>query len=102
MARGAALHGVPMVHFSTDYVFDGSGDRAWREGDPTGPLSVYGASKLAGEAALRDAGGSHLIIRTYWIFAASGRNFLTPIPRLRPDRQEPRILAHQFTAPPPT
>ena len=99
MARWAALHGVPMVHFSTDYVFDGSGDRAWREGDPTGPLSVYGASKLAGEAALRDAGGSHLIIRTSWIFAASGRNFLTTIARLARERQELRIVADQFGAP---
>jgi dTDP-4-dehydrorhamnose reductase len=99
MARWAALHGVPMVHFSTDYVFDGSGDRAWREGDPAGPLSVYGASKLAGEAAIRDAGGSHLIIRTSWIFAASGRNFLTTIARLARERQELRIVADQFGAP---
>lgn len=99
MARWAALHGVPMVHFSTDYVFDGSGDRAWREGDPTGPLSVYGDSKLAGEAAIRDAGGSHLIIRTSWIFAASGRNFLTTIARLARERQELRIVADQFGAP---
>jgi dTDP-4-dehydrorhamnose reductase len=99
MARWAARHGVPMVHFSTDYVFDGSGDRPWRESDPTGPLSVYGASKLAGEAAIRDAGGSHLVIRTSWIFAASGRNFLTTIARLARERQELRIVADQFGAP---
>jgi dTDP-4-dehydrorhamnose reductase len=99
MARWAALHGVPMVHFSTDYVFDGSGDRPWRERDPTGPLSVYGASKLAGEAAIRDAGGSHLIIRTSWIFAATGRNFLTTIARLARERAELRIVADQFGAP---
>jgi dTDP-4-dehydrorhamnose reductase len=99
MARWAALHGVPMVHFSTDYVFDGSGDRPWCEGDPTGPLSVYGASKLAGEVAIREAGGSHLIIRTSWIFAATGRNFLTTILRLARERQELRIVADQFGAP---
>jgi dTDP-4-dehydrorhamnose reductase len=99
MARWAALHGVPMVHFSTDYVFDGSGDRPWRESDPTGPLSVYGASKLAGEAAIREAGGSHLIIRTSWIFAAGGRNFLTTIARWARERQELRIVADQFGAP---
>jgi dTDP-4-dehydrorhamnose reductase len=99
MARWAALHGVPMVHFSTDYVFDGSGDHPWREGDSTGPLSVYGASKLAGEAAIREAGGSHLIIRTSWIFAASGRNFLTTIARLAREREELRIVADQFGAP---
>jgi dTDP-4-dehydrorhamnose reductase len=99
MARWAALHGVPMVHFSTDYVFDGSGDRPWREADPTGPLSVYGASKLAGEAAVREAGGSHLIIRTSWVFAGSGRNFLTTIARLARERQELRIVADQFGAP---
>jgi dTDP-4-dehydrorhamnose reductase len=99
MARWAVLRSVPMVHFSTDYVFDGSDDRPWREDDPTGPLSVYGASKLAGEAAIRDAGGSHLIIRTSWIFAAKGRNFLTTIARLAHERQELRVVADQYGAP---
>jgi dTDP-4-dehydrorhamnose reductase len=99
MAQWAARHAVPMVHFSTDYVFDGSGDRPRREDDPTGPLSVYGASKLAGEAAIRKAGGCHLIIRTSWVFASSGRNFLTTIARLARERQELRIVADQFGAP---
>jgi len=99
MARWAAGRGVPMVHFSTDYVFDGSGDRAWREDDSTGPLSVYGASKLAGEIAIRDAGGDHLIIRTSWIYASTGKNFLTTIVRLARERQEMRVVADQIGAP---
>ena len=75
MARWAAARGVPLVHFSTDYVFDGSGERPWREDDPAAPLSVYGASKLAGEENIRAAGGPHLIIRTSWIYAAGGSEF---------------------------
>jgi len=86
MAQWAAARGVPMVHFSTDYVFDGSGNRPWREDDATRPLSIYGASKLAGEIAVRDAGGSHLIIRTSWVYASAGRNFLTTIVRLARER----------------
>jgi dTDP-4-dehydrorhamnose reductase len=88
-----------MVHFPTDYVFNGSGDRSWREDDPTDPLSIYGASKLAGEAAIRAAGGSHLIVRTSWVFAATGKNFLTTIVRLARDRPELRIVADQIGAP---
>jgi dTDP-4-dehydrorhamnose reductase len=99
LARWAANHGVPMVHFSTDYVFNGSGDRPWREDDSTGPLSVYGASKLAGEAAIREAGGSHLILRTSWVFASRGKNFLTTIVKLARDRQELRVVADQIGAP---
>jgi dTDP-4-dehydrorhamnose reductase len=79
LARWAAGRGVPMVHFSTDYVFDGSGDQPWREDDLTGPLSAYGSSKLAGEIAIRDARGSHLIIRTSWLYASKGKNFLTTV-----------------------
>jgi dTDP-4-dehydrorhamnose reductase len=99
MARWAASHDVPMVHFSTDYVFNGSGDRPWREDDPTAPLSVYGASKLAGEIAVRKAGGSHLIIRTSWVFASKGKNFLNSIVRLARERNELRIVADQMGAP---
>jgi dTDP-4-dehydrorhamnose reductase len=89
IARWAAGHGVPLVHFSTDAVFDGSGDRPWREDDATGPLSVYGASKLAGEIAVREAGGSHLVIRTSWVFASNGRNFLNSI--VGSAREQPRL-----------
>jgi dTDP-4-dehydrorhamnose reductase len=99
IARWAAENDVPMVHFSTDYVFDGSQDRPLREDDPTGPLSVYGASKLAGEIAIQEAGGSHLIIRTSWVYAPKGRNFFTTIVRLARERKELRIVADQIGAP---
>jgi dTDP-4-dehydrorhamnose reductase len=99
MARWAALHGVPLLHFSTDYVFDGSGDRPWSEEDRTGPLSAYGASKLAGEDAVRLAGGMHLIIRTSWVYAAKGANFLRTIARLAGERKELRVVADQYGAP---
>jgi dTDP-4-dehydrorhamnose reductase len=99
LARWAAARGVPLIHFSTDYVFDGAGSRPWREDDPTGPLSVYGASKLAGEAAVRSAGGPHLVIRTSWVYAAKGANFLRTIARLARERAELRIVADQFGAP---
>ena len=99
MARWAALQGVPIVHFSTDYVFDGSGNRPFRENDTTGPLSVYGASKLAGENAVRGAGGAFLIVRTSWVFSASGRNFLTTIARIAREREQLRVVADQVGAP---
>jgi dTDP-4-dehydrorhamnose reductase len=99
MAQWAASHDVPIVHFSTDYVFDGSGDRPWREDDATAPLSVYGASKLAGEVAIRKARGSHLIVRTSWVFASRGKNFLNTIVRLARERSELRIVADQVGAP---
>ena len=79
IAQWAALHNVPVIHFSTDYVFDGAGTRPWREDDPAKPLSTYGASKLAGEEAVRSAGGPHLIVRTSWVYAARGSNFLRAI-----------------------
>jgi dTDP-4-dehydrorhamnose reductase len=101
IARWAAGRGVPLVHFSTDYVFDGAGERPWREDDPTGPLSAYGESKLAGEDAIRSAGGPHLIIRTSWVYAAVGSNFLRTIARLARERKELRIVADQIGAPTP-
>jgi len=99
IAGWAARHGVPLIHFSTDYVYDGSGERPWREDDVTGPLSVYGASKLAGEDAVRAAKGPHLIIRTSWVYAAKGANFLRTIARLAAERPELRIVADQVGAP---
>ena len=99
MAVWAADHAVPLLHFSTDYVFDGSGDRRWRENDTPNPLSVYGASKLAGDTAVRAAGGVSLIIRTSWVYAAEGTNFLRTIARLAREREELRIVADQIGAP---
>ena len=90
---------MPLVHFSTDYVFDGSGDRPWREEDTPRPLSVYGASKFAGEELIRAANGPHLIVRTSWVYAAAGTNFLRTIARLAAERTELRIVADQIGAP---
>lgn len=99
IAEWSAQHRVPLIHFSTDYVFDGSSDKPWREDSPTGPLSVYGASKLAGDLAIQSAGGPHLIARTSWVYAAGGANFLRTIVRLADERKELRIVADQTGAP---
>jgi dTDP-4-dehydrorhamnose reductase len=99
MARWAAARAVPLIHFSTDYVFSGAGERPWREDDAPAPLSVYGLSKLKGDNAIRAAGGASLILRTSWVYAAQGKNFLRTIARLAGERKELRIVADQVGAP---
>src|SRR5215831_12380060 len=99
MARWAARREVPLVSLSTDYVFDGSGERPWQEDDAACPLSVYGESKLAGEMEVRRAGGPHLIVRTSWVYAAGGRNFLRAISSRARECTELNVVADQVGAP---
>lgn len=101
IARWCATHAVTLVHYSTDYVFDGSGSRPYRPDDATAPLGVYGASKLAGEEAIRAAGGRHLIFRTAWVYAAHGQNFLRTMLRVGAERDVLRVVADQIGTPTP-
>ena len=99
LGEEAARTGSAVIHFSTDYVFSGEGSRPWREDDPTGPLSVYGASKLAGERALAESGAAHFIFRTSWVFGARGENFLRRILQLARERDELKIVDDQIGSP---
>jgi dTDP-4-dehydrorhamnose reductase len=98
-AEEAAALGIPLVHYSTDYVFDGSKAGAWVESDAPNPLGVYGSSKLAGERAIAAAGGQHLILRTSWVYSLTGRNFLLTMQRLLQEREKLSIVADQIGAP---
>lgn len=99
LAELAAELGAWLVHYSTDYVFDGSGDQPFAEDAPTGPLNAYGRTKLAGEQAIQRSGCRHLIFRTSWVYAARGGNFAKTMLRLAADREELHVVADQIGAP---
>ncbi len=99
VAAAARTLGIPVVQISTDYVFDGTNPRPYRETDPVNPLSAYGRSKLAGELAVAAANPDHAILRTAWIYAAEGRNFLRTMLRLAESSDTVRVVADQHGAP---
>ena len=99
LAEEARVLGCPLIHYSTDYVFDGSGTRPWREEDPTSPINAYGASKLEGERALLAAGGTHFIFRTSWMISSHGNNFVKTMLGLGLEREELGVIADQHGAP---
>ena len=99
LALEAARSGALLVHYSTDYVFDGSGDQPWIETDATGPLGVYGQSKLEGEQAILASGCRHLIFRTSWVYAARGANFAKTMLRLAQEREHLNVIDDQIGAP---
>jgi dTDP-4-dehydrorhamnose reductase len=99
LARACAAAGCPLIHVSTDYVFDGSKNGAYQESDPVAPLGVYGRSKLAGEEAIRRHLPQHVIVRTSWVYGVYGANFLKTILRLAGERDELRIVADQSGCP---
>jgi dTDP-4-dehydrorhamnose reductase len=99
LAREAGKLGAWLVHYSTDYVFDGSGSTPWTETDPTGPLNVYGATKLEAEEAILESGCHHVIFRTSWVFAARGDNFAKTMLRLAQERDRLTVIDDQVGAP---
>jgi dTDP-4-dehydrorhamnose reductase len=99
IARAAQEVGAGLVHYSTDYVFDGSGSRPWKESDPTGPLGVYGRTKLEGEQRIAEALPRHLILRTSWVYGARGGNFAKTMLRLAREREELKVVDDQVGAP---
>lgn len=101
MASACAARDLPFIHFSTDYVFDGGAHRPYVEEDPTGPLNVYGETKLAGERAVAAAGGAFAVIRLSWVFSPDGSNFVKTMLRLAGERESLRIVSDQRGKPTP-
>ncbi|NYZ17741.1 dTDP-4-dehydrorhamnose reductase [Azospirillum sp. RWY-5-1] len=99
LAAACAGRGIPLIHVSTDYVFDGGKDGAYTEDDPVGPVSVYGASKAAGEIAVCAGCAQHVILRTSWVYASHGANFVKTMLRFGAERDEMRVVADQHGAP---
>lgn len=99
MGEEAKEIGAGVIHFSTDYVFDGSGNLPYRETDSTGPVGVYGASKLAGEKALAESDAGFMVFRTSWVYGTRGKNFLLTILKLAQERETLRVVADQHGAP---
>lgn len=99
LARAAAAGGALLVHYSTDYVFSGEGERPWREDDPVAPLNVYGQTKLEGEQRIAQSGAPHLVLRTSWVYGARGGNFARTMLRLAAERERLQVVDDQFGAP---
>jgi dTDP-4-dehydrorhamnose reductase len=99
MAEKAREYNIPLIHFSTDYVFDGEKEAGYKEGDPTHPISVYGQSKCSGEEAIQEVGGLIYIFRTSWIHSNIGHNFYLTMKRLSQERDELKVVADQFGVP---